>query len=108
MFGNEENDGFLDGLLKYASRLGAAALLVISLAFIYDDFTRAWKNRNYKKLFMYFATVCSIIIYSNYIDSEREKKRVGIDYSKVEWPTSADQQPSSNNEPDWLKNERYW
>jgi len=104
MFGNKENDGFLDGLARYLTQLGKAAALIVIIAIIYDDFNRAWKTKNYTKLFIYFAIIFSLVFYVQYQKAETERTRTGIDYSNYEFP----KEPTKGEEPDWLKNERYW
>lgn len=71
MFGNSENDGFLDGLVRAIANIVSILLIVGIIWLIYEDIKKAYKEKNLSRLFLYLIIFSSIIMF--YLISEHNR-----------------------------------
>ena len=86
MFGDKENDGFLDAVLRKAKNIGITLIAIVIIAYIWDDFTRAIRERNYPKLFKYLLVTTILIVWiaiAKKIEKDNAVTPYEVDYSST-------------------------
>lgn len=86
MFGKKENDGFLDGLARKIKDLGITLIIIFIIAYVWDDFIRAIRERNYPKLFKYSLITTILIVWiaiTKKVEKDNTITPYNTDYSNI-------------------------